>query len=127
LKHSFAAGIGLFLAFIGLFETGIVARAAEVPVQIGKLHEPRVLLAIFGFVLTAVLMCWRVRASILLGIVVTAAAGCLLGHAEVPRQVVALPFTGEHDLRPIALQLDVRGALRLSFLPVLLTLFLMSF
>jgi AGZA family xanthine/uracil permease-like MFS transporter len=127
LKHSFAVGIGLFLAFIGLYETGIVASATEVPVKIGKIHEPRVLLAVFGFVLIAVLMCWRVRAALLLGIVLTAVAGYLVGQGEVPKQVAALPFTGDYDLRPIALHLDIRGALQLSFLPILLTLFLMSF
>jgi AGZA family xanthine/uracil permease-like MFS transporter len=127
MKHSFAVGIGLFLAFIGLHETGIVASAAEVPVKIGNLREPRVLLAVFGFVLIAVLMCWRVRGAILLGIAVTAVVGYLVGQGEVPRQVVTLPFTGDYDLRPIALHLDVRGALQLSFLPILLTLFLMSF
>src|SRR5207247_3402730 len=41
--------------------------------------------------------------------------------------VVALPFTGDYDLSPIAFQLDIVGTLRLSFLPILLTLFLMSF
>ncbi|HJT77161.1 MAG TPA: NCS2 family permease [Gemmataceae bacterium] len=146
LKHSFAVGIGLFLAFIGLYETGIVTSGAEhlpaaallapggeflgrpdVPVKIGDLHQPRVLLAVFGFVVIAVLMCWRVRAAILIGIVLTGIAGYLLGQAKLPEAVVALPFTGAYDLRPIFLKLDIRGALRLSFLPILLTLFLMSF
>ncbi len=128
LKHSFAAGIGLFLAFVGLYETGIVASAGEgVPVKIGNLHEPRVLLAVLGFVVIAVLMCWRVRAAILIGIVLTAVAGYFLGLGKLPEGVVALPFTGEYDLRPIFLKLDIRGALQLSFLPILLTLFLMSF
>lgn len=44
-----------------------------------------------------------------------------------PDAIIALPFTGDYSLAPIALQLDLRGALRLSFLPILLTLFLMSF
>src|SRR5579871_2992871 len=65
MKHSFAVGIGLFLAFIGLFETGIVVQAKAVPVQIGNLREPTVLLAIAGFVLISVLLYWRVRGAIL--------------------------------------------------------------
>ncbi len=48
-----------------------------------------------------------------------------LGHA--PRAIVALPFTGEYALSSIAFKLDILGVLRLSFLPILLTLFLMSF
>src|SRR5580765_4584699 len=51
LKYSFAVGIGLFLAFIGLTETGIVAKAEAVPVKIGNLRSPEVLLAIAGFLL----------------------------------------------------------------------------
>ena len=94
LKHSFAVGIGLFLAFIGLYETGIVTSAAagmapeallrggasvlsapDVPVKIGPLHSPQVLLAVFGFVLISVLLYLRVRGGILLGIAAPIALG----------------------------------------------------
>jgi AGZA family xanthine/uracil permease-like MFS transporter len=67
------------------------------------------------------------RGALLIGIVATAAAGYALGVGQVPRQVTAMPFVGDYDLRPIAGQLDIRGVLRLGFLPILLTLFLMSF
>jgi AGZA family xanthine/uracil permease-like MFS transporter len=127
LKYSFAVGIGLFLAFIGLYETGIVAQSKVVPVQIGNLREPTVLLAIFGFVLICVLLYWRIRGAILIGIVVTAVAGYLLGVGRVPQGVMAMPFAGEYDLSKIAFKLDIPGVLQLSFLPILLTLFLMSF
>ncbi len=143
LKHSFAAGIGLFLAFIGLYQTGVVTSFVEgapapppgtellskppVPVKIGDLRDTKVLLAVFGFLLTAVLLCRRVTGALLIGMVVTAAAGYALGAGAAPAGVVALPFTGEYSLDPIAFQLDVTGVLRLSFLPILLTLFLMSF
>jgi AGZA family xanthine/uracil permease-like MFS transporter len=141
MKHSFAVGIGLFLAFVGLYQTGIVTSSVEglpvpatevlskpaVPVKLGDLHDTKVLLALFGFLVTVVLLCWRVKGAILLGMVVTAAAGYLAGVAETPSGIVALPFTGEYNLRPIAFRLDIVGALRLSFLPILLTLFLMGF
>jgi AGZA family xanthine/uracil permease-like MFS transporter len=129
LKHSFAVGIGLFLAFIGLVETGIVVKPPEspIPVQIGDFHRPRVLLAVAGFVGMSLLLCWRVRGALLLGMVLTTVAAYLLGEGKAPRGIVAMPFTGEHSLAPIALHLDVRSVLQLSFLPILLTLFLMSF
>jgi AGZA family xanthine/uracil permease-like MFS transporter len=145
LKHSFAVGIGLFLALIGLYQTGIVTsaaaglpaealtnpagllRAPDVPLKIGDLTEPRVLLAVFGFLLMAVLMQRRVRGAILIGIVATAVLGYVLGYGDVPRGVVAMPFTGEWSLAPLLLKLDVGGVLRFSFLPALLTLFLMGF
>jgi AGZA family xanthine/uracil permease-like MFS transporter len=145
LKHSFAAGIGLFLAFIGLYETGIVTsgaaglrpqsllspagvlRAPDVPVKIGSLHDPQVLLAVLGFLLIAVLLHRRVRGAILIGIVATAIVGGLFGLGQAPRGVLAWPFGGEQAWSTIALKLDVPSVLKLSFLPVLLTLFLMSF
>jgi AGZA family xanthine/uracil permease-like MFS transporter len=141
MKHSFAVGIGLFLAFVGLYQAGIVTSSVEglpvpavevlakpaVPVKLGNLHDTKVLLALFGFVVTVVFLCWRVKGAILLGMVVTAVAGCLSGVAETPSGIVALPFTGEYDLSPIAFRLDIAGILRLSFLPILLTLFLMGF
>lgn len=146
LKHSFAVGIGLFLAFIGLYETGIVTsfaagmppsallasggevlRAPDVPVKLGNLRDPQVLLAIGGFLLLAILLVRGRRGAILLGMGVTAVVGCGLGYGHLPDRVMAMPFRGEYSLAPIAFQLDVAGVLRLSFLPVLLTLVLMSF
>jgi AGZA family xanthine/uracil permease-like MFS transporter len=148
MKHSFAAGIGLFLAFIGLYQAGIVTSFVEgmptpetkflprpdVPVKIGKFRDPKVQLAIAGFLLIAALLARRVRGALLIGIVATAVAGYVAGvdakpQAAVgrPQGVVALPFTGEYSLAPIAFHLDIVGVLQLSFLPVLLTLFLMSF
>ena len=146
LKHSFAVGIGLFLAFIGLYETGIVTSfvagmpvqalqtdahslfvAPAVPVKIGNLRDPQVLLAIGGFVLMTVLMIRKTRGALLIGIVVTALIGGVLGFGHAPKSITALPFTGDYDLSQIAFKLDISGVLRLSFLPLLLTLFLMSF
>ena len=146
LKHSFAAGIGLFLAFIGLYETGIVTsgaaglpaaalipagqallRAPDVPLKIGAFRDPQVLLAIAGFVLIAGLMMRRLPGAILVGMAAIATAGYAMGFASAPASVAAMPFTGEYSLAPIALHLDIPGVLRLSFLPVLLTLVLMSF
>jgi len=146
LKYSFAAGIGLFLAFIGLYETGIVTsgaaglpaaallapeqallRAPDVPVKIGAFHNLPVLLAIGGFVTTVALMIRRIPGAILIGMGATAAAGYALGLAPAPPSPIAMPFTGVYTLTPVAFHLDIAGVLTFSFLPVLLTLVLMSF
>jgi len=99
-KHSFAVGIGLFLAFIGLFETGIVVKSEAVPVQIGNLRDPGVLLAVVGFLLICVLMLWRVRGAILLGIAATAVLGYVAGIGERPHSVMAWP----PSIEPIAFE-----------------------
>lgn len=145
-KYSFAVGIGLFLAFIGLDKCGIVTNFTEgmplealrmagpgivgkqdVSVKLGNLRDTRVLLAVFGFLLTVGLMCRNVRGALLIGMAATALAGYFAGVGAKPTAVVAMPFVGEYDLAPIAFQLDVAGVLKVSFLSVLLTLFLMSF
>src|SRR5437763_7469731 len=125
MKHSFAVGIGLFLAFIGLNEIGVVAPSTVpgVPVKIGNLRSPEALLGIVGFVIIMVLLQRRVRGAIIIGIAVIAAAGIVLGYGHAPRAIVAMPVS----IAPIALKLDILGVLRLSFLPILLTLFVMSF
>ena len=146
LKYSFAAGIGLFLAFIGLYETGIVTsgaagmpaaaltaagqtflRAPDVPVKIGSLGSIPVLLAIGGFVTIVLLMMRRVPGAILIGMGATAVAGYGIGLGPMLPDAFAVPFTGHFSLAPIALHLDIPGVLTISFLPVLLTLVLMSF
>ncbi len=145
MKHSFGAGIGMFLLLIGLYETGIVTsgatglpapalltsqgvlRAPDVPLKLGDLHSPTVLLSIFGFVLIVTLMQRRVKGAMLIGIGTTALIGTLAGYGSAPHAVMAMPFVPPYDLTPIFLQLDVKGVFQLSFLPILLTLFLMSF
>lgn len=145
MKHSFAAGIGLFMALIGLYEGGLVTsfvtglppqaligpgasvmRAPDVPLKLGNLRDPQVLLAILGFVVIMALQQRRVKGALLLGMGVTGGLGMALGFGALPRQVFALPFTGDYS-PSLAFQLDIPGVLQVSFLPVLLTLFLMGF
>ena len=133
LKISFAVGIGLFITFIGLNESGIVAIGVPgAPVNIGKLSQPGPLLAIVGLMLMALLMIRKVRASILIGILaVTGIAVLVQGIAPgsagklvaVPDALVSLP----PSLGPIFLHLDVTGALSWGFFSVILTVFVMDF
>ena len=145
LKHAFAVGIGLFLALIGLYESGIVTSFVTglppaalavspagtllppgAPLKLGGLGEPRVLLAIAAFALMAVLLQRGIRGAILIGMAATAAAGIALGLAHAPQAVFAIPFRGAYSLAPIALHLDLLGVLQPHLIPVLLTLFLMG-
>src|SRR5439155_8260288 len=82
MKHSFAVGIGLFLAFIGLTEIGVVVASSVpgVPVKIGNLRSPEVLLGVAGFIVIMALLQRRVRGGIIIGIALTAIAGILLGY-----------------------------------------------
>jgi AGZA family xanthine/uracil permease-like MFS transporter len=124
LRASFAVGIGLFLTFIGLHQAGIVALGVPgAPVRIGHITSAPVLVALFGFAATVVLMVLRVRAGILLGILAATVVAFLAGVAKVPRSWVSLP----PSLAPIFWHLDFSALWSVGFLAVVLTIFIMAF
>ena len=123
LSYSFGVGIGLFLAFIGLNESGIVAIGVPgAPVRIGNLATPSVELAILSFVLIAILMVRRVPGAILLGILISAAIAFVTGVAKPPVRWVSMP----PNPAPIMFQIDLHSALSVGFFGVLLTIFVMA-
>jgi AGZA family xanthine/uracil permease-like MFS transporter len=124
LRYSFAVGIGLFLTFIGLNQTGIVALGTlGAPVRTGNLTSHAVLVAIFGFLLMSVLIIRKFPGAILTGIVVTAFVAFVTGVAPWPRHFVSMP----PSVAPIVGQIDLRGALTWSAFPIVLTIFIMAF
>ena len=124
LKASFAAGIGLFITFIGLVDANIVVLGAPgAPVHVGDLTDKAVLLAIFGTLLISFFLIRRVKGSLLLGIVITAIVGFIIGVGQMPAQIVSAP----PSIAPVFLQLDIGGALTWGFFAVILTMFTMDF
>lgn len=124
LRYSFAVGIGLFLTFIGLNQSGIVSLGvAGSPVRPGHLTAPPVLVAIFGFLLLSVLVIRKVPGAILLGIVVTAIVAFVFKTAPAPAHVLSLP----PSIAPIFWKIDLRQALTWGAFPVVLTIFIMAF
>src|SRR6202167_3851799 len=103
LSYSFGTGIGLFLSFIGLNESGIVAIGVPgAPVRLGNLATPSAEIAILSFVLIAVLMLRRVPGAILLGILISAAVAFATGVAAPPASWISIP----PNPAPIMMQLD---------------------
>lgn len=124
LRYSFAVGIGLFLTFIGLNQTGIVTLGTPgAPVRTGNLTSHAVLVAIFGFLLMSVLIIRKFPGAILAGIVVTAFVAYLSGVAPWPGQFISMP----PSMSPIVGQIDLRGALTWGAFPIVLTIFIMAF
>ncbi|HUW82275.1 MAG TPA: NCS2 family permease [Phycisphaerae bacterium] len=80
LKYAIAVGIGLLIAFVGLRWGGIVVHEPAAYTKLGSLRSPTALLTCFGLLLIAILLVLRVRGAILIGIVVTAAAGLAASH-----------------------------------------------
>jgi AGZA family xanthine/uracil permease-like MFS transporter len=114
LHAAVAGGIGLFIAFIGLRNAGIIVPSAATTVTLGNLHAHDTQLAIFGIVLIAVLQAYKVRASMLIGVLTTLAAGILL------HQVKYTPSTfNPMAIRDTAFHLDIRGALKMNALEII--------
>jgi AGZA family xanthine/uracil permease-like MFS transporter len=109
LKHGTAAGIGLFIAFIGLRNAKIIVANSATFVGLGKASDPQVLLAALGLVIIAILMARRIGSAILLGIIAIALAGIPLGLARWPAHLFSLPHPSGTFL-----QLDFRSAFKLS-------------
>lgn len=124
LKMSFAVGIGFFIMFIGLNETGIVRMGVEgAPVKIGQLSTAGPLLGILCVVLISVLMIRRVTGAIIIGMLITTVLAFLTGVAHAPSRLLSSP----PSLSPLFFKLDIKGALSLDFLPVLLVVFILDF
>jgi len=124
LRFSFAVGIGLFLTFIGLTQTGIVVLgSAAAPVRSGHLTSAPVLVAITGFVLLCILVIRKVPGAILLSILITAAIAFVSRIAPAPSQLVSSPPT----LAPIFAKLDLHSAFSWHAFPIVLTIFIMAF
>jgi adenine/guanine/hypoxanthine permease len=124
LKASFAVGIGLFLTFIGLNETGLVVLGVPgAPVRLGNFSSPSVMLAVAGFMLVVILLSRRVHGALVIGIIVTTIGSIALGITPLPGSIVSLP----PSLEPILFKLDIAGALTPQFFPVVMVIFIMAF
>lgn len=84
LKMAVGAGIGLFIAFLGFQNAGIIVGNDATLVAIGDLTSPTVLLAIFGIVASVILLTLNVRGGIFYGMILTTLAGMITGLIEVP-------------------------------------------
>jgi AGZA family xanthine/uracil permease-like MFS transporter len=136
LKYSVTAGIGMFLAFIGLKNAGAVVANPDTFVALGSMTSAPVLIAIFGLIVTAVLLVRRVPGAILIGIVASTVIAIATRAAVYFGPKGALvPFGGfSHGLIQLPvmpsglwLALDLKSALGLGILAVVFTFFFVDF
>jgi AGZA family xanthine/uracil permease-like MFS transporter len=107
LYAAVSGGIGLFIAFIGLKEAGIVVGNHATMLTLGDLHSPVPVIALIGLLLITALNMWRVGGSLIIGILVTSFLGWLLGLVSISPQPYHLS-----ELTRTALKLDIVGALQ---------------
>ena len=109
LFSAVAAGVGLFIAFIGLKEAGIIVANPATTVALGDLTKPTAVLAILGLLIIGGLMVWRVKGAILVGILVVAAVGWFMGLSKIAPGGYSLA-----ELSATAFKLDIPAALNLG-------------
>jgi len=114
LKHSTAAGIGMFIAFVGLKNAKLVVANPATFVSIGNFSDPEVQAACFGLALTLVLIVRKISAAMLLGIVGTTVLGIFRGIARWPSAIVSVPHPSLTFLK-----FDLRAALHLGLFEIM--------
>lgn len=117
LRFAAAVGIGLFMALIGLEQSGIVVGDPATLVTIGDLRKPPTLLALGGLAVTLALTARAVRTAVFWGILLTAFVGWLSGLVDLHPPWAEIPRG-----RLPGLEMDLAGALRPDLLPVAVVL-----
>ncbi|MGE3066772.1 MAG: NCS2 family permease [Hyphomicrobiaceae bacterium] len=118
LKMSIAAGIGLFLAIIGLKSAGIVTAHPATLVTIGDLKHPTVVLAVLGFLLMVALDARKVPGAIIIGILAVAIGGMAMGLNKFGGVLSAPP-----SIAPVFLKMDIAKALEVGLVAIVFTFF----
>ncbi|WP_047380638.1 NCS2 family permease [Cetobacterium sp. ZWU0022] len=111
LRLAVGAGIGLFIAFLGMQGMGLIVSNPATIVALGKFNL-NVVLGLVGFAIMGLLEMKKVKGGILIGIVTTTVLGIIFGAVELPSQIISMPPSPA----PIALKLDVLGAIKPIFL-----------
>ena len=123
LKSAISAGIGLFIAFIGLLNVKLVGFGAGVPalqflVDDGTgnmVANTAGILTIIGLLITAILMAYKVKGSIVIGIIITTIIGFPMGETHLPSAITMSVFK---DLGEVAFKLDIPGVMAKGILPL---------
>lgn len=121
LKHGIAGGIGLFIAFIGFVQAGIIIKSPGGIVSLGNLHSPPVLLAIIGIFIISILLALRIKGGILIGIITTALIGVFMGVVKF-QGIASLPPT----IAPTFFKLDLVSTFKLGGVTVILIFLFMD-
>jgi len=114
MKTSVAAGIGLFIAFIGMKNAGVIAASPATFVTLGHVTSKPTLLALGGLIVTAALMARGYKAAIIIGVFLVTAVAILLNLSKSPTSALQTP-----DVSSTFMKLDLGGALRLGAFDVI--------
>ncbi|MDC0932898.1 NCS2 family permease [Arcobacteraceae bacterium] len=117
LRRAISAGIGAFIAFIGLKQMEMIVDNKATLVSLGDFSNPNVLLGVLGLTLSFIFYSYRIKGAFILAIAITTIVAWITGLGSVPETIISAPASVE----PIFLKLDIVSALSLSLLPVIIT------
>ena len=117
LRRAISAGIGSFIAFIGFKSMGMVVTNPATLVSIGNFKNPSVLLGVVGLILVIAFYAWRLKGAFILAVLATSIVAWVFKIAPYPTEFFSMPAS----VGPIAFALDIKGALTLALLPVIIT------
>lgn len=124
LKIGISAGIGLFIAFIGLQSAGIVVNNEATLLGLGSIkNNTSMMLAMAGLIIMAVLTAWKVKGALLIGIIAVTGIAAALGLVEIPTQFVSEP----PSIMPLVCKLDFSLIKEPEFWIVVFTFFFVDF
>ncbi len=109
LLHAIAAGVGLFIAFIGLRDAGVIVNNPDTTVALGNLAQPAPAIALLGLLLIAALQAWTVKGAVLIGVLASAVAAIALGLSHGAPSGFSIAEMGA-----TVLKLNIGGALNLK-------------
>ena len=123
LKSAISAGIGLFIAFIGILNVSLVGFGGGVPAlqfmvadEAGNMVANTAgILTIIGLLITAILMAYKVKGAIVIGIIITTIIGFPMGQTHLPDAITMSVFK---DLGEVAFKLDIPGVMAKGILPL---------
>lgn len=118
LKHAISVGIGMFIALIGLKNSGIVVSNSATIVSLGDLTDHSVWIAISGLLIISFFLIFKIRGAVLLGILGASIVALILGVAVIPESGI---FSLPPSLSPIAFQLEFDKLLKPEILLVVFT------
>ena len=123
VKFSISAGIGLFIALMGLKTGDVVVAGNSNSLAFGNLNSPKVFLFVLGFVVLILLEVRKFRGSMIVSILVVTLLGIPLGITTVPETMINFPAS----VTEIVFRIDIRGALKPEYLPWLFIFFVPDF
>ncbi|MEK4065420.1 NCS2 family permease [Peribacillus sp. FSL R5-0717] len=119
LKYGITSGIGLFIAFIGLKNAGIIVPNESTMVTLGDLHQPGTVLALAGLFITLIFMARNIKGAIFIGMIVTAIIGYFIGLLDIDG-VLSVPPT------PVFFDIDIAGVFTNSLYSIVFAFLLVT-